>query len=85
MQAGLEDLGAVRQEMLALLRQQMDALDSLQGLTRDQLRECYVRQTRILELRDQLQAASNPEHETQFPSQDMAAAGEMAAGEPCFS
>jgi hypothetical protein len=79
---GLEDLGAVRQEMLALLRQQMDALDSPQGLTHDQLRECYGRQTRILELRDRLQAASNPDQEAQLASQ---ATREMAAREPCFS
>ena len=73
MHAGFEDLEAVRQEMLALLSQQMNALDSPQGLTHDQLRECYVRQTRVLELRDRLQAASNPERDAQLASQATAA------------
>jgi hypothetical protein len=54
---------AVRQEILDLLRQQMDALDSPQGLTEEQLRECYDRQTRVQELREKLEAASNAERE----------------------
>ena len=58
MHAGLE-LTAVRQAIMDLRRQQMKALDSPEGLTEDQLRECYERQTRVQELREQLQAASN--------------------------
>jgi hypothetical protein len=51
-----EDIVAVRQEMLNLLRQQMDALDSPKGLTDSQLMECYQRQARVQELRDKLEA-----------------------------
>jgi len=58
MHAGLE-LTAVRQEIMDLLRQQMNVLDSPEGLTEDRLRECYERQTRVQELREKLQAASN--------------------------
>lgn len=68
MRAGLEDLEALRQEILALLRQQMEALDSPDGLTDDQLRDCYLRQNRVQELREMLQAASaSPSKEEQRP------------------
>lgn len=58
-----EDVVAVRQEILDLLRLQMDALDSPHGLTDSQLRECYARQIRVQELRDRLQTNSIPERE----------------------
>src|SRR5579872_5943328 len=58
------DVLAVRQEMLDLLRQQMAVLDSPAGLTDAQLRECYVRQIRVQELRERLQAAFDPEPAT---------------------
>jgi len=45
----------VRQEILDLLRQQMDALNSPLGLTDEKLRQCYERQARVQELREQLQ------------------------------
>jgi hypothetical protein len=63
MQASQEDMVAVRQEILDLLRMQMDILDSPQGLTDSQLSECYARQTRVQELREKLQAASSPQWE----------------------
>jgi hypothetical protein len=58
-QAGLRDrnMETLRQEILGLLRQQMQALDSPGGLTDEQLRECYLRQNRVQELREILQAA----------------------------
>ena len=57
MQTAMEDVVAVRQEILDLLRQQMDALDSPLGLTDTRLKECYERQARVQELRDRLQVA----------------------------
>ena len=63
MQAGTEEMVAVRQEILDLLRQQMEALDSPLGLTDARLSECYARQTRVQELREKLQALSNCERE----------------------
>jgi hypothetical protein len=57
MQRVIEDVVAVRQEILDLLRQQMEALDSPLGLTDTKLKECYDRQTRVQELREQLQTA----------------------------
>ena len=73
MDAELEDMAAIRQEMLSLLRQQMEALDSPAGLTVDQLRECYLRQNRVQELREMLQAASvSPERAGVPPMRDAA-------------
>lgn len=68
MHVGLDDREAIRQEILGLLRQQMEALDSPSGLTDDQLRECYLRQGRVQELREVLQAASISRGERQDPS-----------------
>jgi hypothetical protein len=56
-----EDIVAVRREMLNLLRQQIEALDSPEGMTDIQLMECYHRQARVQELRDKLQACLNSE------------------------
>jgi uncharacterized protein YnzC (UPF0291/DUF896 family) len=71
--AELEDMAALRQEMLSLLRQQMEALDSPAGLTVNQLRECYLRQNRVQELREMLQAASvSPEQQGVSPKRDAA-------------
>jgi len=56
MQAGAEEIVAVRQEILQLLRQQMEALDSPLGLTDARLTECYERQGRVQELREKLDA-----------------------------
>jgi hypothetical protein len=58
-----EDIVAVRQEMLNLLRQQMDALDSPEGLTDSRLMECYNRQARVQELRDKLEACLTSERQ----------------------
>jgi hypothetical protein len=57
------NLMAIRREMLDLLRQQMDVLNSSLGLTDNQLRECYLRQTRVQELREQLQMALSVQRE----------------------
>jgi|GEM_PF-4363557 len=54
--ARLDNQEAVRQEILRLLRLQVDALDSPAGVTDKQLEECYARQTCIQELREQLEA-----------------------------
>jgi hypothetical protein len=51
-----EDVVTLRSEIFGLLRQQMEVLDSPAGLTDDQLRECYDRQSRMQELRKELQA-----------------------------
>ena len=78
---------AVRQEMLDLLRQQMDALDSPQGLTDDQLRECYMRQTRVQELREQLQMALSAQQETGLTESAHALIppAQSASAEQCMS
>lgn len=52
------DADSIRQEMLDLLRQQIEVLNSSSGPTDDQLRECYLRQFRLQELRDQLLAGA---------------------------
>jgi len=62
---GAEEIVAVRQEIQQLLCQQMDALDSPLGLTEARLSECYERQARVHELREQLQALSGSEHESE--------------------
>ncbi|MFY9744531.1 MAG: hypothetical protein WA252_16095 [Candidatus Sulfotelmatobacter sp.] len=67
MHVGLDDMEAIRQEILGLLRQQMETLDSPSGLTDDQLRECYLRQGRVQELREVLQAASVSQDKQQDP------------------
>jgi hypothetical protein len=57
-------LMAARQEILDLLRQQLEVLDSPLGLSDAQLRECYLRHTRVQELREQLQTALSVQQET---------------------
>lgn len=52
-----EDIVAVRREILDLLRQQVQVLDSGLELSDCQLRECYDRQGRVQELREKLQAS----------------------------
>jgi hypothetical protein len=59
MQPQAEDIVAVRREMLDLLRQQMEVLNSAPELTDRQLRECYDRQGRVQKLREKLQASSS--------------------------
>jgi hypothetical protein len=61
MQPQAEDIVAVRREMLDLLRQQMEVLNSAPELTDSQLRECYDRQGRVQELREKLQASLSGE------------------------
>jgi hypothetical protein len=72
----VEDRVAVREEILDLLRQQMEALDSPVGLTDSQLSECYERQTRVQELREKLQGSSNPEPGDRFTPGDASTATE---------
>jgi len=78
MQAGDEELVAVRQEILHLLRQQMEALDSPSGLTDACLSECYERQARVQELREKLQSLSKSEAEA-ASAQDIEAGTSRAA------
>jgi hypothetical protein len=61
MQPQAEDIVAVRGEMLDLLRQQMEVLDSAPELTDSQLRECYDRQGRVQQLREKFEASLNGE------------------------
>ena len=56
-----DDMVAVRREMLDLLREQMEVLDSGLELTDGQLRECFDRHGRVQELREKLQAAVDEE------------------------
>jgi len=65
MQPANENAVAVRDEILDLLRQQMEILDSPLGLTVEQLKECYERQGRVDELREKLQAGSVPKVEAE--------------------
>lgn len=53
-----EEIEALRREIVSLLRQQMEALDSPLGLTDTCLTECYQRQDRVQELREKLQTLS---------------------------
>jgi hypothetical protein len=72
---GREDIAAVRREILDLLCQQMEALDSPLGLTDAVLSECYERQARVQELREKLQVAANSE-----PSREASTSAETSAG-----
>jgi hypothetical protein len=56
MPARVEEIAAVRQQIMNLLREQMETLDSPLGLTDERLSECYRRQERVQELRERLQA-----------------------------
>ncbi len=64
-----EDLEALRREIVYLLRQQMEVLDSPLGLTDARLSECYERQARVHELREKLEAAITAEPEVVSTSQ----------------
>jgi hypothetical protein len=68
-QADGKDIVAVRREMLDLLRQQMESLDSPGGLTDRQLIECYNRQGRVQELRDELQSLLGEQETVSTPHQ----------------
>jgi hypothetical protein len=59
MSTGAEDMTAVRTQIMHLLHQQMEALNSPLGLTDERLTECYERQARVQELRDRLQALAS--------------------------
>ena len=48
----------MRQEIIQLLRAQLEALADLSGLTDAQLAICYRRQERVRQLRDQLSAGT---------------------------
>jgi hypothetical protein len=64
-----EDIVAVRREMLDLLCQQVECLDSPGGLTDNQLLECYNRQGRVQQLREKLQALLGEEETCATPQQ----------------
>jgi hypothetical protein len=69
MPAVAEDMMAVRKQIVHLLHQQMEALDSPQGLTDARLSECYERQAQVQELRERLQVLANLEIGTTSTSQ----------------
>jgi hypothetical protein len=69
MPAVAEDMMAVRKQIVHLLHQQMEALDSPQGLTDQRLTECYERQAQVQELRERLQVLANLEIGTTSTSQ----------------
>ena len=77
---GREDIGAVRREILDLLRQQMEALDSPLGLTDAVLSQCYERQARVQELREKLQAAASLEPGIGSTPHESSAAAEPSSG-----
>jgi hypothetical protein len=56
MPARVEEIAAVRQQIINVLREQMETLDSPLGLTDERLSECYRRHERVHELRERLQA-----------------------------
>jgi hypothetical protein len=55
MQEETAEIAAIRIEIMKLLRQQLEALDTAEGLTDNKLMECYDRQARVQALREQLQ------------------------------
>lgn len=69
MQSRAEDMMAVRKQIMHLLNQQMEALDSPQGLTDERLTECYERQAQVQELRERLQALASLEIDTTSTAQ----------------
>jgi hypothetical protein len=64
-----KDIVALRREMMDLLRQQVECLDSPDGLTDTQLIECYNRQGRVQELREKLQALLSEQDALSTPHQ----------------
>ena len=71
--ADSNQLDEMRQEIIQLLRAQLDALANLSGVTDAQLTACYERQERVRQLRDQLSAASDwRAEETNVPGQTSA-------------
>ncbi len=79
MQVESEDIVAARREILDLLRQQMEALNSPLGLTDENLRECYDRQERVQELREKLEANSDATAVVISPSAEATVPLETAA------
>ena len=63
-----QEIIALRAEMMTLLRQQLDALDTPEGLTDSRLMECYARQSRVQELREKLQSVTNADRDCSMPS-----------------
>lgn len=61
MQEHTTEIAAVRAEIMKLLHQQLEALDSREGLSDTKLMECYDRQGRVQALREQLQTIGKTE------------------------
>lgn len=61
---------AVRAEIMKLLHQQLEALDSPEGLSDTKLMECYDRQGRVHALREQLQTIGKTEELHQAPRRE---------------
>ena len=75
-----EEISAVRQQIIYLLREQMETLDSPLGLTDERLSECYRRQEQVQELRERLQALAGANALPNPPGVDVAASPEAAIG-----
>ena len=58
-----EDCHGLRQEIIQLLRAQMQALEEPSRLSDVELAACYRRQEKVSELRDQLSIALKPKEE----------------------
>ena len=65
METSLNEMAAVREAILYLLRQQVEALNS-PLLTDAQLRDCYERQKRLQDLRDRMQALTSAGEPSSF-------------------
>jgi hypothetical protein len=66
----------MREEIIQLLRAQLEALANLSGLTDDQLTACYTRQERVRELRNQLT------HDADLSPEDAALTGQSPNAPP---
>jgi hypothetical protein len=77
----VQEIAAVRQEIIGLLREQMEALDSPGGMTDELLRECYRRQERVQELRERLQCWSVSEGGTGSAHAELSSSTETASCE----
>ena len=69
-----EDCHGLRQEIIQLLRAQMQALEEPSRLSDVELAACYRRQEKVGELRDQLFVALNPKEAMGADCDDLSSA-----------
>ena len=79
MSARVQEIAAVRQEIIALLREQMEALDLPGRMTDELLRECYRRQERVQELRERLQGLAESEGGTGSANAEVSSSAETTS------